>query len=206
MASSQKQSLLVVGASTALATTVLLYTFFVQNSSIPWISKATTPQKTTSKNKKKRKKKKAERVPVGVGVVAYDQETKKILLGLRKGSHGSGTWALPGGWLEKGESIAGCAIREMAEETGLKATSFDTHLTLDCPPCLNAELNSVSIFYFIALKSGVDHTPQLMEPDKCAEWKWIDPAKVNINSTQDMFPSLAHLLSQGINFEKRCSK
>lgn len=37
----------------------------------------------------------------------------------RKGSHGDGEWALPGGHLEMGESFEQCAVREVEEETGI---------------------------------------------------------------------------------------
>ena len=37
----------------------------------------------------------------------------------RKGAHGSGTFALPGGNLEYLEQLESCAVRETKEETGL---------------------------------------------------------------------------------------
>jgi 8-oxo-dGTP diphosphatase len=54
---------------------------------------------------------------VGVGV--FVKKDGKILVGKRKGSHGGGTWALPGGHLEPGESFETCCKREVLEETGL---------------------------------------------------------------------------------------
>lgn len=58
-------------------------------------------------------------VCVGVGALVIDEASGRVLLGRRKGSHGAGTWALPGGWLEKGEEFAAAAVRELEEETGL---------------------------------------------------------------------------------------
>lgn len=58
---------------------------------------------------------------VGVGVIG--ERADKILLGLRKGSHGAFTWSPPGGHLEFAEAVEECAKRELLEETGLKATS-----------------------------------------------------------------------------------
>ena len=54
---------------------------------------------------------------VCVGVV--DVEDGKLLLVRRKNSPSAGRWSLPGGRVEKGESLREAAAREAAEETGL---------------------------------------------------------------------------------------
>jgi 8-oxo-dGTP diphosphatase len=58
-----------------------------------------------------------QRPQVGIGVIVRNEE--RVLVLKRKGSHGEGTWAPPGGHLEYGESIEECAWRETMEETGV---------------------------------------------------------------------------------------
>lgn len=55
----------------------------------------------------------------GVVLVGYDEEGRILLL--KHVFHPTAPWGLPGGWLEKGESPAACAKRELREETGLSA-------------------------------------------------------------------------------------
>ena len=55
---------------------------------------------------------------VGIGIMIFKKG--KILLGKRKGSHGEGEYAFPGGHLEYMESTEEGALREIAEECGIK--------------------------------------------------------------------------------------
>lgn len=63
-----------------------------------------------------------------VGVAIIIEREGRVLLLQRHRSHGSGTWATPGGHLDFGEAPEQCAIREAQEETGLEVTevSFRT--------------------------------------------------------------------------------
>lgn len=59
----------------------------------------------------------AERPFVGTGVAIVDGD--EILLIKRANEPGKGLWAVPGGKVERGESLAEAATREVKEETGL---------------------------------------------------------------------------------------
>jgi len=49
----------------------------------------------------------------------------KVLLGKRKGSHGEGYWAFPGGHIEYNETIDSCVNREIKEETYMRVALID---------------------------------------------------------------------------------
>ncbi len=55
---------------------------------------------------------------IGLGVMVF-KDDGKVLMGLRKNTHGAGTYAIPGGHLEYMESFADCASREVFEECGI---------------------------------------------------------------------------------------
>jgi 8-oxo-dGTP diphosphatase len=57
---------------------------------------------------------------VAVGLIARDQAGRLLLI--RRGKPPArGTWSVPGGRVEPGETLAQAAVRELAEETGLTA-------------------------------------------------------------------------------------
>lgn len=94
----------------------------------------------------------------------------KILLGLRRGSHGAGTWAFPGGKLGFGETIEGCAARELLEETGLRACDNSKIIGVTNDIFGKEGLHYVTIFIATPERGG-DAT--VCEPDKCEQWAWF---------------------------------
>lgn len=104
-----------------------------------------------------------------VGVAAIIVKQGCLLLIRRKGSHGAGTWAVPGGHLEFRESPEKCAIREAFEETGLIVGS---------PRCvaLTNDVFHVEGKHYITIWMAVDCSaaPQVIpSDDEVAEWGWF---------------------------------
>lgn len=107
------------------------------------------------------------RPKVGVGIAVFHNQ--KILLGKRKGSHGSGRWAFPGGHLEFGEDVEDCARRELEEETGLIATSIKKGPWSN--NLIDQHQHYVTLLIFVHEFEGVLQT---REPHKCEGWHWFD--------------------------------
>jgi 8-oxo-dGTP diphosphatase len=103
---------------------------------------------------------------VGVGVIVWRDGL--VLLGERRGSHGAGTWALPGGHLQAGETPEQCATREVLEETGLLIDALQRGpYTSDV--IAPQGLHYVTLFVMAHAATG---EPQVREPAKCAGWSW----------------------------------
>jgi MOSC domain-containing protein YiiM/ADP-ribose pyrophosphatase YjhB (NUDIX family) len=103
---------------------------------------------------------------IGVGVIVVRSE--HVLLGLRRGAHGAGSWSFPGGNLDGDESVEVCALRELSEEVGVEAIN----------PRVVAETedDSPEGLRYRTLFVQVDWTrgePVVREPDKCLRWGWF---------------------------------
>lgn len=99
---------------------------------------------------------------VRVGVQPIVTEGERILLGQRKNVFHSGSWGLPGGHLEPGESLLHACARELFEETGILATE----MRLFCVTDPTAESN-----YHMQIGIEVlryEGEPQIMEPNLCS--------------------------------------
>jgi len=58
----------------------------------------------------------------GIGTTIYAERDGAVLLLKRAMGAASGSWYLPGGGLEPGETLEECAVRELYEESGLRPT------------------------------------------------------------------------------------
>ena len=104
---------------------------------------------------------------VGIGVFVFNDRGEFPML-KRKGAHGEGTWSLPGGHLEYGESFEEATRREIThEEIGV---SVDNICVIGVTSCvLHAEKNQphyVDIWIACTHRSGEIRN---LEPDKCSQ-------------------------------------
>jgi 8-oxo-dGTP diphosphatase len=123
---------------------------------------------------------------VGVGVVVV--RGNEVLFGLRRGAHGAGSWSFPGGHIEDGESPETCALRELEEETGLRAIN---------PRCVGESHDAFDEgLYYRTFFVRVDWSagePTVREPNACAHWSWFAWDRV----PAPLFPPVASLRAQG---------
>lgn len=126
---------------------------------------------------------------VQVGVAVLVSQGDKILLGKRKGSHGANLWAPPGGHLEFGETVFDCAIRELLEETGLRAIQLQKSSWVE-----NIIENKHYITVFV-LVDQFEGDVQLLEPNKCFGWDWFSISDLPL----ELFDSLKSYIHSGSN-------
>lgn len=105
---------------------------------------------------------------VGVGTFVF--RDGKILMQQRKGAHGEGSWSVPGGHLEFGETPEETSVREVSEETGVEIENVRfAAVTNDVFP--DEGKHYVTWWTMSDWASG---EPYITEPDKCTAQMWTD--------------------------------
>ena len=107
---------------------------------------------------------------IGVGVMIQNEQGE-VLMGLRKGAHGAGEWCFAGGHLDFGETIFETAQREVLEETGLRVTITKLFSVSDDFRYIKS--NNRHYVTIGVLAKYLEGQPQIMEPDRCCEWRWF---------------------------------
>lgn len=105
----------------------------------------------------------------GVGLAVIVERDGEVLLLERKGSHGEGTWAPPGGHVELGESLEECAARETLEETGVVIGDVEfIAITNDLFP--SEQKHYLTVWVQATYQSG---QASVAYPDKVSQVSWV---------------------------------
>jgi len=112
-------------------------------------------------------------IGVGCGALILNKKGKILLLKRGKNvQNESGTWSLPGGTVEFGESRHDAVIREIKEELGCTIKPLETLTVVDHFVPQERQHWITTIFTCII----TDGIPQNVEPEKCdaAEWMGVE--------------------------------
>ena len=108
-----------------------------------------------------------------------------------------GFWDLPKGKLDEGETIQTCAVREVAEETGISNIQlhdmlcFTNHLYFDT--YLNEEVIKRTYWFHITIPNLQEGIPQLTEDIEKIEWLSLDKARHCLNHT---YPTILEVVEK----------
>lgn len=120
-------------------------------------------------------------------VIRREGDASRILLIERRNPpHG---WALPGGFVDVGETVERAAIREALEETGLEV-SLEGLLGLYSDPGRDPRGHTVSAVYLASARGEPEAA------DDAAAVRWVDPAAPGVPLAFDHARILADYLAQ----------
>lgn len=136
------------------------------------------------------------RVRVGVACVVrrVRDGVPEVLFGKRLNTYGAGQWGLPSGKLHLDESIIGCALRELQEETGLvigkqSAVRFAGPFTHDHGDPSADDF----ITLYVVVDAPQDQVAYVREPHRCETWAWLSACPENV------MRNVRSLMAQGVD-------
>lgn len=121
-------------------------------------------------------------IGAGCGVMIFNNKNQ-LLLGLKNTNrdladselHEEGTWCMPGGMIEYGETFEEAGRREAKEETGLDIDNLEVF-------CVQTDKNEHAHFISVGMiAKNVTGEPYPAEPDVLIRWEWFDLDKLPNN-------------------------
>jgi ADP-ribose pyrophosphatase len=116
---------------------------------------------------------KSPRAAVGA-VIIHDH---RILLVRRANPPGQGDWAIPGGAVKLGETLAEAAEREIREETGLSVRAGAPIHAFDL---IERDGNGRVLFHYVIIDLMADYMGGELRPsDDALDAEWFSPEELN---------------------------
>jgi len=122
---------------------------------------------------------------VCVGAIAVDDD--RLLLVRRANQPGAGTWSVPGGRVEPGETVGEAVVREVREETGLEALCGSL---LGWVERIGDEHHFVILDFVVEILDAADPTAG----DDALEAAWVP--LVDVAEMTDLVDGLAEFLHE----------
>lgn len=129
-------------------------------------------------------------IKVGVGVIVQNSSGEILITKRLSGKSRVGYWAVPGGSIEKGESILEAAYREVQEETGLEIDKATAVVYPSVSQEYDPQTGHHSIGFYVIARVDDETTLHNPEPEKHADWVWNDPD----NLPQPLWPYMDRVL------------
>lgn len=111
-------------------------------------------------------------VTVDIVVMKQSGQQFSVLLIKRRNDPYAGKWALPGGYIEMDEELEAAAVRELAEETGMKNIPLNQSGVYG-KPGRDPRGRTITIAYYACI-SHSDFTPVAGDDAEQAQWFLAD--------------------------------
>ncbi|MCG5214634.1 NUDIX domain-containing protein [Streptosporangium soli] len=121
---------------------------------------------------------------IGVGAILLRADGA-LLIGYRIKAGAPHSWCLPGGHVEPGESFESAALREIAEETGIREVTSPRVFTVALSDTATVTAGVVAR---LSAQDAVATTP---EPHVFERWIWVQPDSL----PGPLFPASAAVLA-----------
>lgn len=112
-------------------------------------------------------------VTVDVVIFTVREDRLQVLLVQRKHPPFAGHWALPGGFVERDESLEQAALRELAEETGVQQAYLEQLYTYGDPD-RDPRGRVITVAYFALIPAGTPICPEGGDDAARASWFPVD--------------------------------